>query len=45
MLHPISCSRFPAVISNNQGACLLLRVLLFGQSSAFRAQLGCFDEI
>ncbi|PKX96169.1 uncharacterized protein P174DRAFT_154551 [Aspergillus novofumigatus IBT 16806] len=26
----------PAYISNNQGACLLLRVLLFGQSSAFR---------
>jgi hypothetical protein len=24
---------------------LLLRVLLFGQSSAFRAQLGCFDEV
>ena len=34
----------PAVISNNQGACLLLRVLLFGQSSAFPAQVGCFDE-
>jgi hypothetical protein len=41
---PISCSDPPAVISNNQHACLPLRVLRFGRLSAFTAQLSSFYE-